>query len=183
MRIDDLQKSLRILQFPQGIFSDEDLSGSSNSFQIEKPFSIRCFGKFSKAIILHISIRRRGKKPGVSEAETKAAGRLFSRKNGRDWFSDFDFRSFPPIFPADFIFSKNLLSSSPFFTPSDGNGKINKLGRNLLETKRERERLEIDKISLLTSKERGLSRIYDSPSEQQQALRARKRQIQTRLDS
>ena len=27
LRIEDLQKSLRILQFPHGIFSDKDLSG------------------------------------------------------------------------------------------------------------------------------------------------------------
>ena len=32
MRIQDLQKSLRILEFPQGIFSDEDLSGKKADF-------------------------------------------------------------------------------------------------------------------------------------------------------
>ena len=31
LRIEDLQKSLRILQFPQGIFSDKDLSGQTLS--------------------------------------------------------------------------------------------------------------------------------------------------------
>ena len=28
LRIEDLQKSLRMLQFPQGFFSDQDLSGA-----------------------------------------------------------------------------------------------------------------------------------------------------------